>query len=976
MPSSLHRHTPSLTVVDPRGLAVRSVTYCRTSAQSPAEERVNCQNFSAAGLLLEQWDSRLNDLRSVEPQTAPNQKYVYSLSGQPVSTQSVDAGGRWFLTGAAGQTFMCWDTRETLQRYEYDQMLRRVAVFERALHGTDERCTERLAYAGNTTQDQAENRCARLIRHDDPAGTLHIHHYALSGQALCEQRFFLESPTLPHWPPSVAERDRLLSQPGYTTCWQYDAVGAVIAQTDAKNNHQHTRYGVDGLLFESALTLHDGEHQVLVDRRVYNASIQVESEHLGNGVVTTTRYSSLDGRLERVETYRAGKRSMPLQDLSYTYDGVGNVMKVSDLAQPVQWSSNTRIDPISTYQYDSLYQLISATGRENVSNSPGPGLPGLVTFGSADDSVWRNYTQSYTYDEGGNLTVLTHQVSVGRGYTRVLAVAKGSNHAVLHDAGRPAPPTPGLGSGFDLNGNQHMLLPGQTLQWNIANRLSGVTLVSRETGANDEEIYAYDGTGQRVRKRRTTHASGSAHTMETLYLPGLEVRHNTATGERLNVIAAQGGRGEVRVLQWESGRPSEIPDKQMRFNLSDHLGSSTLELNSQAELLTQESYYPYGATAWWAAKNAVQAQHKTLRYSGKELDASGLYYYGFRYYAPWIQRWISADPAGDIDGLNLYAMVRNNPITFKDSMGLNGNDPNTPTTERVLSLDKYLRENHPVIYPGTLSIHYAWDLGSENPVHDEVVNAALAAGYSHKEIERYNDSVTISAPLPGNIFSGLENAYIASSSYFNETARAITNPAIHEDPGAWTGANLEHTFERMHNSESGYVPLGHEASGMSAALRIDRKEAVSLFDISLRQYPGGQATTYRGYQVSDSGLKALHSHASQGDLVRTEQFLSVSDLRGVAKSFAEGQFDTRTDPLNAVMLTVIGSSAKILYSPVNEAERVYPLEATFKVEHAGLSSLGIRAYVPSATHFVLRETSVSPQKRSHLPFLTDPGGRR
>ncbi|HFD6782143.1 TPA: RHS repeat-associated core domain-containing protein, partial [Pseudomonas aeruginosa] len=62
--------------------------------------------------------------------------------------------------------------------------------------------------------------------------------------------------------------------------------------------------------------------------------------------------------------------------------------------------------------------------------------------------------------------------------------------------------------------------------------------------------------------------------------------------------------------------------------------------------------------------------YKTIRYSGKERDATGLYYYGYRYYQPWVGRWLSADPAGTVDGLNLFRMVANNPITFFDNNGL------------------------------------------------------------------------------------------------------------------------------------------------------------------------------------------------------------------------------------------------------------------------------------------------------------------
>jgi RHS repeat-associated protein len=32
---------------------------------------------------------------------------------------------------------------------------------------------------------------------------------------------------------------------------------------------------------------------------------------------------------------------------------------------------------------------------------------------------------------------------------------------------------------------------------------------------------------------------------------------------------------------------------------------------------------------------------------------SGLYYHGARYYVPWLGRWVSTDPSGMTDGVNL-----------------------------------------------------------------------------------------------------------------------------------------------------------------------------------------------------------------------------------------------------------------------------------------------------------------------------------
>ncbi|WP_459177608.1 RHS repeat domain-containing protein, partial [Ewingella americana] len=97
---------------------------------------------------------------------------------------------------------------------------------------------------------------------------------------------------------------------------------------------------------------------------------------------------------------------------------------------------------------------------------------------------------------------------------------------------------------------------------------------------------------------------------------------------------------------------------------------SLLELDADGQLISQEAYFPFGGTAVSATRDQVEADYKTLRYSGKERDATGLYYYGYRYYQPWAGRWLSADPAGTIDGLNLYRMVRNNPVLLCDEKGL------------------------------------------------------------------------------------------------------------------------------------------------------------------------------------------------------------------------------------------------------------------------------------------------------------------
>ncbi len=112
-----------------------------------------------------------------------------------------------------------------------------------------------------------------------------------------------------------------------------------------------------------------------------------------------------------------------------------------------------------------------------------------------------------------------------------------------------------------------------------------------------------------------------------------------------------------------------MQNNQLRYSYASPNGDITLELDQQGEIITQEEYYPYGGTAIRAARSQTEANYKTVRYSGKERDATGLYYYGFRYYQCWAGRWISSDPDGPAEGLNLYCMVRNNPVTLHDTDG-------------------------------------------------------------------------------------------------------------------------------------------------------------------------------------------------------------------------------------------------------------------------------------------------------------------
>jgi insecticidal toxin complex protein TccC len=667
MHDSIHRNTPSLAAVDPRGLIVRNINYHRARAAVEPQVRVQRQVFGSTGLMIEQWDPRLWQLSRSQPDTAPNQRTVYSLGGQALRTDSVDAGWRLTLMGEAGHLLEEWDGRGAHQAHRYDQYLRPVAVFEQAAIDEQALCVERLAYALSSAEEAARNRCGRVIRHDDGGGSLFHDTYGLHAQVAQQTRRFRQAGAALDWPRPEAQREQRLETETFQTSVGFNALGERLHHTDAKGNRFDYAYGIDGQPASIAVTPRGGVRTQVLGERRYNADGQVLGERAGNGVVRAMHYREFDGRLRQMTAHVPAQPGAALQDLRYAYDSVGNVVRIDDLAQPTQWSSNTQIGSASLYEYDTLSQLTKASGRETAGNTGGPALPARVAFGSTDDSVWRRYTQRFSYDAAGNVLALQHVPSSGTGFTRQMSVAARSNHCLPQTDGNAAP---GLGQGFDRNGNLQALAGEHSMGWDVRNQLVRLTQVRRAGGNDDEERYAYDAGGQRVLKRRVAQARGVMHSAEVRYLPGLEIRHDGATGEQLNVLNLDAGTTTVRVLLWDRHPSGGHQDAQIRYGLSDHLGSSSLELGEQAQLLSQESYYPYGGTAWWAAKNASEASYRFIRYSGKERDASGLSYYGFRYYAPWLCRWISPDPTGDADGLNLYAMVGGNPVTRDDAQGL------------------------------------------------------------------------------------------------------------------------------------------------------------------------------------------------------------------------------------------------------------------------------------------------------------------
>jgi RHS repeat-associated protein len=172
----------------------------------------------------------------------------------------------------------------------------------------------------------------------------------------------------------------------------------------------------------------------------------------------------------------------------------------------------------------------------------------------------------------------------------------------------------------------------------------------------------------------------------TVYVNDLFEYQRTVQGSIIrenNTLHVMDNQSRIALVRVGASFPDDTTPA-VKFHLGDHLGSSNLVLDNAGTLVNREEHTPYGETSFGSFAK------KRYRFTGKERDEeSGLDYHGARYYAPWLGRWMSCDPAGIVDGVNLYRYARSNPMAFVDPHGTDSkpsaNDPNVQRYEQSLN---------------------------------------------------------------------------------------------------------------------------------------------------------------------------------------------------------------------------------------------------------------------------------------------------
>jgi RHS repeat-associated protein len=290
----------------------------------------------------------------------------------------------------------------------------------------------------------------------------------------------------------------------------------------------------------------------------------------------------------------------------------------------------------------------------------------------------RRYTEQYEYDGVGNILSMIQQAN-GGSWTRRYQYAADSTRLLATSRRGDTPDGPYADTyEYNLHGSMTRMPHLPIIAWDFAERMQTSSTQVFNNGTPETTYYVYDASGQRVRKiteRQAAEGATPIRVKERIYLGSLEIYReydgsgSNATLERetLHVMDDQQRIALVETKTVESGSIITSPVSRIRYQLGNHLGSASVELDDAGRLLSYEEYHPYGTTSYRAMSSAIEVSAKRYRYTGKEKDEeNGLYYHGARYYSPWLGRWPSVDP---IPTQSPYTYANNCPVVMLDPDG-------------------------------------------------------------------------------------------------------------------------------------------------------------------------------------------------------------------------------------------------------------------------------------------------------------------
>lgn len=665
--TALHDQTPLRIYLDSLGRQMCSVAHNRGKDGNGVVQ----ESFPT---LVARLDIEGNVLAVIDARGNTVLQYDCDIVGRALHQTSMDSGERWTLPDVGGATAYQWDSRERI-RYAYDGLHRPVEEWL-SIGGAAETLFLSKQWGELAPAAQSHNLRGQLWKSYDPAGLFEAVDHDFTGKLIEGRRqLTAKYDRTIAWP--VANPDALLDPETFRTRARYDALGRPMQlySPDTPSipaSEIALGYDEGGRLSQVSAKLRGAAAATsFVDGIDYNEKGQRLAIRYGNGLTTRYEYEADTFRLRRLTTTRAG--GPVLQDLRYVYDPVANIVSQTDAAQQATYFAGAVAVPGGTYEYDALYRLTRALGREQIGqNAPasewdiersGQILPG-------DAQAMQPYDERYEYDLVGNILNLIHNASSGgqfiNRWTRSYTYEDKTNRLGSTRTGNTT-----VGYAYNPHGSMQAMPHLELMEWDPAEHLQHI-----RQGTTDA-YYSYDDTGRRVRK--VLEKQGGLREVR-LYLGAFEIFRRYQNGKLLLERETQhvmDDQKRIALVDTCTVGGDDSPPQLIRYQLANHLGSAAIEADHLGAVITYEEYHPFGTTSWQAGRTLAEVSLKRYRYSGLERDEeSGFGYHGARYFAPWLGRWIASDPAGLVDGPNVYAYATNNPVVLHDPNGMATGKPN------------------------------------------------------------------------------------------------------------------------------------------------------------------------------------------------------------------------------------------------------------------------------------------------------------